>query len=67
MQAAEGTTYALVPFVTPKYIGCVSAWVGAGGNAGALLFVKWFYTYFDDPLKSFELQSIYIFLAAASV
>ena len=35
-QAAEGTTFAIVPFVAPKALGSVAGVVGAGGNVGAV-------------------------------
>ena len=37
VQAAEGTTYAIVPYVAPKALGSVSGVVGAGGNVGAVV------------------------------
>ena len=36
-QAAEGTTFAIVPFVAPKALGSVAGVVGAGGNVGAVV------------------------------
>merc|ERR1711903_183533 len=36
VQAAEGTTYAIVPYVAPKSLGAVAGVVGAGGNVGAV-------------------------------
>lgn len=38
VQAAEGTTYAIVPYVDPPHMGSVSGLVGAGGNVGGVLF-----------------------------
>merc|ERR1719261_1134243 len=34
VQMAEGTSYGIVPFMKPEQLACVSALVGAGGNAG---------------------------------
>ena len=38
VQASEGTTYALVPYIKPKAMGGVSGIIGAGGNIGAICF-----------------------------
>lgn len=37
VQASEGATFAIVPFVNKKAVGTVSGIVGAGGNVGAML------------------------------
>lgn len=36
VQASSGATFAIVPYVWPKYTGSVSGIVGAGGNIGAV-------------------------------
>lgn len=38
LKMANGTTYAIVPFVNKKNLGLVSGIVGAGGNVGGMLF-----------------------------
>jgi NNP family nitrate/nitrite transporter-like MFS transporter len=38
VQAAEGTSYAIVPYVDPLNMGSVIGIVGAGGNVGAVAF-----------------------------
>jgi NNP family nitrate/nitrite transporter-like MFS transporter len=38
VQAAEGVTFAIVPFIQPTAIGPVAGLVGAGGNLGAMLY-----------------------------
>lgn len=38
VQMAEGATYSIVPFVNKRALGSVSGIVGAGGNAGAVMF-----------------------------
>lgn len=38
VQACEGATYGIVPYVDPKNGGSVSGIVGAGGNVGAVIF-----------------------------
>ena len=38
VQAAEGSTYGIVPYVDPPATGSISGIVGAGGNTGAVGF-----------------------------
>lgn len=38
LKMANGTTYAIVPFIDEKNVGMVSGIVGAGGNVGGMLF-----------------------------
>ena len=38
VQAAEGATFAIVPYVDPPSTGAVMGIVGAGGSAGAIVF-----------------------------
>ncbi|MEO6672630.1 MAG: NarK family nitrate/nitrite MFS transporter [Ginsengibacter sp.] len=38
LKMANGTTYAIVPFIDTKNVGLVSGIVGAGGNVGGMLF-----------------------------
>ena len=38
VQAAEGSSYGIVPYVNPRYMGSVCGIVGAGGNVGAVVF-----------------------------
>lgn len=38
VQAAEGSSYGIVPYINPQYTGSVSGIVGAGGNVGAVCF-----------------------------
>ncbi|CAC5369372.1 NRT [Mytilus coruscus] len=37
VQASEGTTYSLVPYVNKQRVGVVAGLVGAGGNTGAII------------------------------
>jgi len=38
VQAAEGSTYGIVPYVNPAATGSIAGIVGAGGNTGAVMF-----------------------------
>lgn len=38
VQAAEGSTYGIVPYVNPPFTGSISGIIGAGGNTGAVCF-----------------------------
>ena len=38
VQAAEGTSYGIVPYVNPPCTGSIAGIVGAGGNTGAVCF-----------------------------
>lgn len=38
VQAAEGTSYAIVPYLDPPNTGSISGIIGAGGNVGAVCF-----------------------------
>jgi nitrate/nitrite transporter NarK len=42
VQAAEGTSYGMVPFLKPSQTGIAAGIVGAGGNAGAVLWSTMF-------------------------
>ena len=38
VQGAEGSTFGIVPYLNPSVTGTVAGLVGAGGNAGAIVF-----------------------------
>jgi len=38
VQAAEGTSFGIVPYIKPPYTGSVTGIVGAGGNVGAVCY-----------------------------
>jgi len=42
VQAAEGSTYGIVPYVNPRITGSISGIIGAGGNVGAVVFGLFF-------------------------
>jgi NNP family nitrate/nitrite transporter-like MFS transporter len=68
VQASEGATYSVVPFINKKAIGIVSGIVGAGGNAGAVaagfLFKSDSLTY---PQALFILGATVIFVSFVSL
>jgi NNP family nitrate/nitrite transporter-like MFS transporter len=50
VQAAEGVTFAIVPFIQPKAIGPVAGIVGAGGNMGAMIMAFTIFSNVPDNL-----------------
>jgi len=66
VQAAEGSTYGIVPFVMPKHLGIVSAIVGAGGNVGAVIGQAAFYKpdYGDDYLLPYKMHAGFVLFCA---
>ena len=48
VQASEGATYGIVPYVDQSHTGAVTGIVGAGGNVGAVLFSLIFKSMPDD-------------------
>eukprot|EP00587_Corethron_hystrix_P005161 CAMPEP_0113328466 /NCGR_PEP_ID=MMETSP0010_2-20120614/20048_1 /TAXON_ID=216773 ORGANISM="Corethron hystrix, Strain 308" /NCGR_SAMPLE_ID=MMETSP0010_2 /ASSEMBLY_ACC=CAM_ASM_000155 /LENGTH=479 /DNA_ID=CAMNT_0000189823 /DNA_START=49 /DNA_END=1488 /DNA_ORIENTATION=+ /assembly_acc=CAM_ASM_000155 len=55
VQAAEGSTYGIVPYVNPPVTGSIAGIVGAGGNVGAVCFGLGF-RQFEDEMKAFTLM-----------
>lgn len=54
VQMSEGATYAVVPYVLLRRVGIVAGFVGAGGNAGALIWnVIWSHYVTSDPRRYF--------------
>ncbi|CAE8698078.1 unnamed protein product [Polarella glacialis] len=64
---AEGTSYAIVPYMIPQDLAIVSAVVGAGGTAGAVIATWAFYKYVQDSLLPFKLHSFYVMFWALTV
>ena len=65
VQMAEGTSYGMVPSMKPEQLACVSALVGAGGNAGAVFAGFAFYKQdWDDTLTPFKLHALYVIVTA---
>lgn len=66
VQAAEGSTYGIVPYVDPEATGSVSGIVGAGGNVGAVLFSLAFLEDTFNDKKAFFLMGYTIIGSAAT-
>ena len=62
VQAAEGATYGIVPYVKDEYTGSISGIVGAGGNVGAVLFGIFFREF--DYRNAFVAMGCAILLSA---
>lgn len=63
VQACTGTTYAIVPYVSPQFTGVASGIVGAGGSAGALAW-GFLFKAVGDRAQSFGYLSIFVGVAA---
>eukprot|EP00567_Pseudictyota_dubia_P010469 CAMPEP_0197445520 /NCGR_PEP_ID=MMETSP1175-20131217/10718_1 /TAXON_ID=1003142 /ORGANISM="Triceratium dubium, Strain CCMP147" /LENGTH=508 /DNA_ID=CAMNT_0042976493 /DNA_START=1 /DNA_END=1527 /DNA_ORIENTATION=- len=57
VQAAEGSTYGIVPYVDSKATGAISGIVGAGGPSGAVSFGLIFRAYPNDPIFAFNVMA----------
>merc|ERR1712226_923544 len=64
---AEGTSYAIVPYMMPEDLPVVSAVVGAGGTLGAVIATWCFYKFVEDPLVPFRLHAGYVLFWALTV
>merc|ERR1712232_674341 len=60
VNAAEGTSYGIVPYMIPQHLAVVSAVVGAGGTLGAVIATWSFYKYVEDDLLPFKLHGLYV-------
>ena len=61
VQMSEGSTFAIVPYVHPRRVGVVAGFIGAGGNAGALIWnTIWSQLVDTDPSKWFWLLGIFV-------
>jgi MFS transporter, NNP family, nitrate/nitrite transporter len=64
VQACEGSSYAIVPYIDPPYTGSTTGIIGAGGNVGAVCFGLAFR---ELPYKNaFVLMGLTILASAAS-
>jgi len=64
VQAAEGSTYGIVPYVAPDALGSVTGIVGAGGNVGAVAFGMAFRDPEIDERKAFIIMGGAILVSA---
>jgi len=67
VNAAEGTSYAIVPYMIPQDLALVSAMVGAGGTLGAVIATWSFYKNIADVLLPFKLHAAYVMFWALTV
>ena len=63
VQAAEGSTYGIVPYVDPPTTGAIAGIVGAGGNTGAVCFSIGFRQLGND-VKAFKIMGIATLVSA---
>ena len=52
VQASEGASYGVVPFLTRRALGVVSGYIGAGGNAGATINMALWLT--DPKIETYD-------------
>ena len=65
VQATEGTTFGIVPYVDPPNLGAVCGVVGAWGNIGAVLWSWLFREFFSDQLdKGFGVLGFFVIVSA---
>jgi NNP family nitrate/nitrite transporter-like MFS transporter len=62
VQAAEGSTFGIVPYVDPNATGSIAGIVGAGGNTGAVIFGLFFLQSNDST--GFQVMGVSIFISA---
>ena len=59
VQMSEGSTFAMVPYVNPRRVGVIAGFIGAGGNAGAMIWNSiWSQLVEVDPSKWFWILGI---------
>merc|ERR1719356_2428997 len=64
---AEGTSYAIVPYMIPTQLPVVSAMVGAGGTLGAVIATRLCHMTTEDELLPFRLHAGYVLFWALTV
>ncbi|XP_053373509.1 uncharacterized protein LOC123532717 [Mercenaria mercenaria] len=61
VQMSEGSTFAIVPYIHPQRVGLVAGFIGAGGNAGALIWnTIWLNLVDTDPSQWFLFLGIFV-------
>ncbi|XP_053373508.1 uncharacterized protein LOC123531940 [Mercenaria mercenaria] len=61
VQMSEGSTFAIVPYIHPRRVGLVSGFIGAGGNAGAMIWnTIWLNLVDTEPSRWFLLLGIFV-------
>jgi MFS transporter, NNP family, nitrate/nitrite transporter len=63
VQAAEGTSFGIAPYINPRYTGSVTGIVGAGGNVGAVAFGLCFRQL--DYARAFDIMGTVILISTA--
>jgi NNP family nitrate/nitrite transporter-like MFS transporter len=66
LKMANGTTYAITPFINEKNVGMVSGIVGAGGNVGGMLFGFLFKSESITYVEAFQYIG-YVVIAVAAI
>jgi NNP family nitrate/nitrite transporter-like MFS transporter len=52
VQASEGASYGIVPYITRRALGVASGFIGAGGNAGSTICIALFFT--KDSIETYD-------------
>ncbi|XP_045170235.1 uncharacterized protein LOC123532740 [Mercenaria mercenaria] len=61
VQMSEGSTFAIVPYIHPRRVGLIAGFIGAGGNAGAMIWnTLWLNLVDTDPSRWFFLLGIFV-------
>jgi MFS transporter, NNP family, nitrate/nitrite transporter len=63
VQAAEGTSFGIAPYINPRYTGSVTGIVGAGGNVGAVAFGLCFRQF--NYSRAFDIMGTVILISTA--
>merc|ERR1719326_1408910 len=66
VNAAEGTSYGIVPYMIPEELAVVSAMVGAGGTLGAPIALNTFFRYYDN-FTAYKMLAGYVMFWALTV